>query len=445
MENKYSTNDDEKYVISCLLNNDADVIDSYPLKPEMFKNEFCAAAYKQIDFFREHNRDYDVVTLMDAVARYTNTAKEYLNDFFMDLLSMFTLSINYKAHAEMIKKSYIADKIVKLVNTTEIDVENIDKTLNNLSTGIDEINDIETTKIETISDITSQYFDDYFKPGIENIDIGFSGIDATLDKGDMIVIGARPAVGKSAFATQVCYYWAKKGLKVAYFNLEMKEKQVFERFISFESGIGITRLKKAESYRNDERERYQKAVESLKKMENIFVLSGTRNTKQIRSDVRTIKPDIVVIDYLQLVKPTKAYSNNRYAEVGQISHDLKNIAMDFNIPLVCLTQLNRMSEKTETKEPTMADIRESGDIEQDASVILMLWNKSDENKNLKGFKVEKNRQGNLSKTELLFDGNMMRFKEMNDFNKYKEKQKEDTQKAADKFVKFADVEDMPFL
>ena len=114
---------------------------------------------------------------------------------------------------------------------------------------------------------------------------------------------------------------------------------------------------------------------------------------------------------MKLLKAETTYRGNRAAEVGEISRSIKNLAMELNIPIIALSQLNRASEMKETKEPTMAELREAGNIEQDASVIILLWNLNADDKTKKGCKVEKNRRGESGKVVLRFDGNLMRFTE----------------------------------
>ena len=120
---------------------------------------------------------------------------------------------------------------------------------------------------------------------------------------------------------------------------------------------------------------------------------------------------MIVIDYLQLLRSDKWYSN-RAAEVGDISKSVKALAMELNIPIIVLSQLNRVSEMRENKEPTMAEMRESGDIEQDASNILLLWNTDADDNTRKAIKIEKQRQGENGKIGLYFNGSQMRFEEV---------------------------------
>ena len=125
-------------------------------------------------------------------------------------------------------------------------------------------------------------------------------------------------------------------------------------------------------------------------------------------------PLVIIIDYLQLLKAESTYRGNRAAEVGEISRAIKNLAMELNIPIIALSQLNRVSEMKETKEPTMAELREAGNIEQDASVIMLMWNLDSDDRTKKGCKIEKNRQGNTGKVVMRFNGDLMKFEETNE-------------------------------
>ena len=142
-----------------------------------------------------------------------------------------------------------------------------------------------------------------------------------------------------------------------------------------------------------------------------MITTGSKAVSEIRAESRHMGYDVIIIDYLQLLKADKTYKGNRYAEVGAVSRAIKALAMELNIPVIALSQLNRASEHYETKEPSMSDLREAGDIEQDASVIMLMWNCDENDRSKKGFKIEKQRQGQTGKEVLYFDGNLMRFEE----------------------------------
>ena len=192
----------------------------------------------------------------------------------------------------------------------------------------------------------------------------------------------------------------------------MQNKQMYERFIVSESGIGLTRLRRAVRFLGDEEERFDKANETLEKAENIVITSaGSKSVGEIRSESKHMDYDIIIIDYLQLLKAESTYRGNRTAEVGEISRAIKNLAMELNIPIIALSQLNRASVGREDKEPTMSELREAGSIEQDASVIILLWNLDEKDSTKKGCKIEKNRQGQNGKVVMRFNGDYMRFEE----------------------------------
>ena len=141
---------------------------------------------------------------------------------------------------------------------------------------------------------------------------------------------------------------------------------------------------------------------------DILISSGAKSVSEIRNECRHQELDCIIIDYLQLVKADIRYQS-RASEVGAISKAIKALAMELNIPIIALSQLNRVSEIRETKEPTMGELREAGDIEQDASIIILLWNLDTEDICRKGLKVDKNRQGELGKIVYRFDGGEMKF------------------------------------
>lgn len=181
-------------------------------------------------------------------------------------------------------------------------------------------------------------------------------------------------------------------------------KQVYERLLSRKSRIGLNRIRRARSFLGDEKDRFDKANQELKKS-TLFIRSGAVTVSQIRNECRHLDLDCIVIDYIQLLRSDIHYQS-RANEVGAISKAIKALAMELNIPIIALSQLNRVSEMRQDKVPTMGELREAGDIEQDASIILLMWNIVDDKK---GLKVEKNRQGILSTEVLRFDGDNMQF------------------------------------
>ena len=273
---------------------------------------------------------------------------------------------------------------------------------------LEALKESDTVKIHGLGEVVDTVSGNYFTDPEQSIlYTGLPKLDDTLgglEGGDVIVIGARPAVGKSAFATQIAMNLAKSKKQVALYNLEMSDKQVYERLLSRNSGIGLTRIRRARDFLGDEKARFERANESLRTIP-LFIRSGSVSVSQIRNECRHLDLDCIVIDYIQLIRSDVRYQS-RASEVGAISKAIKALAMELHIPIIALSQLNRVSEMRQNKEPTMGELREAGDIEQDASIILLMWNIVDDKK---GLKVEKNRQGVLSSEVLRFNGDNMEF------------------------------------
>jgi replicative DNA helicase len=154
--------------------------------------------------------------------------------------------------------------------------------------------------------------------------------------------------------------------------LEMQEKQIYERSVAAASGIDMSRIRLATNFLNNEKTLFDEGNALLEQETNVYVFTGMHTVNSIRSAIKKYGLDIVFIDYLQLIEPVTK-RQNRATEVADITRGLKTIAGEFKIPIVALSQIKRVSEMLKDKEPSMSELRESGAIEQDAAVIIMLW------------------------------------------------------------------------
>lgn len=171
----------------------------------------------------------------------------------------------------------------------------------------------------------------------------------------------------------------------------MEDSQIYERFLSRYMETGLTRIRRAIQFIGSEKEKFDKANTIIKGL-NFEIINSNPTITKIREICKYKKYDLVVIDYLQLI-PIEKNGRTRTEEIGEITRKLKNMAKDFKLHVILLSQLNRGSEYQMDMEPTMKDLRESGNIEQDASNIIMLWNLSKEDYRYKGFCLSKCRQG----------------------------------------------------
>lgn len=405
----------EQRIISALFTDQGIVSNiSDKLFPEMFQSEILGKIYKNFIYGYTNNKEITIEYLCQKISDERITQAEIQEEISQAVLNWCT-SLEAKTNAEVVINDYKSRRLNNYIHSMIVTPNNYEEQMCLLSEEIDLLTDKKSEKSKTLSKISELYKDQYFKPKeIDALNIGFDRLDdllGGLEGGDVIVIGARPAVGKSAFVTQITSNLASKGKKVGFYNLEMQDKQVYERFVVNQSGIGLTRLRRAVAFLGDEEERFNKANEVIGKADNIVITTGSKSVNEIRIESKHAEYDIIIIDYLQLVKADTSYRGNRYAEVGAISKAIKALAMELNIPIIALSQLNRGSEMRDEKEPMMSELREAGDIEQDASVIMLLWNLNKDNPSKKGCKVEKNRQGKTGKVVLNFNGDLMRFEE----------------------------------
>jgi len=250
------------------------------------------------------------------------------------------------------------------------------------------------------------------KTGMPGLPSGFSSVDQKihgLNKSDLILLAARPAMGKTSFALNIALNVAKQsGKTVAVFSLEMSKEQLVTRFLSSEGLVENTRLMTGRLSATDWGKLTQ-AARTLKQTDiriddNPMLTVADMNAKCRRID----NLGLVVIDYLQLMTSSggKSYSGeNRQQAVSDISRMLKIMAKELSVPVICLSQLSRANEKREDKRPMLSDLRESGAIEQDADIVMFLYRedyyKEDtENKNIAECIIAKNRHGEVGKVPL---------------------------------------------
>lgn len=410
----------EQNIIGMLLIDGKKIEDVYHLlSADMFTNAILGRIFLEYQRGYDNHREVNVSTIMQVLTGENYTQAE-IGETLKICVNEMSVGTTIKSHAEVIVREHKARQLNRYINQIVINPAGINGQIGKIIADLEALQDCKAANAKTIAMIAKENKDRYFTDSTaEKMYLGINALDdiiGGLEGGDVIVIGARPAVGKSALVTQIAYDIADHGKKVCFYNLEMQEKQMYERFIVAKSGISLTRLKNAKAYVGDEKERFEKANNALMKNECIVISTGSKSVNEIRAEVRHMDYDIIIIDYLQLLKTDKEYRGNRTAEVGAISKAIKALAMDLNIPIIALSQLNRASETRDTKEPSMADLREAGDIEQDASVILLMWNLDIEDKTKKGCKVEKNRQGKNGKTALKFTGEHMRFERLTEYD-----------------------------
>ncbi len=263
------------------------------------------------------------------------------------------------------------------------------------------------------------------KGEVTGLPSGFYDLDritAGFHENELIIIAARPAMGKTAFALNIATHVAMNTDKtVAIFNLEMSPEQLAMRMLASLGQIDGNKLRTGYLL-NDDWKKLNEAISQLQDAKMYIAASPGITIGEIRSQCRRLASSeeglgLVVIDYLQLVSGGGHYGTNKQLEVSDISRSLKTMSLELHIPVIALAQLNRTVDSREDKKPVMSDLRDSGSIEQDADIVGFLYRedyydkelRNEENNSKTQFLIEKNRSGSTGKVDLLFKKNTSTF------------------------------------
>ena len=402
------------------------------------------------DFYREAHRivydtmidlaasgsPVDLLTLEEALRK-----KEVLDKIggisFLTQIGNYTpTAANVVYHAKIVKEK--AD-LRRLIDAATI-------IAGNAYEGTDEVKDImddaerrilavaetkQRSDFESVRDITFkavEHIEEIYdnKGGLTGISTGFKDLDqmtSGLQKSDLVLVAARPSMGKTAFTLNIATYAALHGYTVAFFSLEMSKEQLVERMLCSEGGIDSQRLRTG---RLDQEEwnNLVKTADRISKAKLFIEDTGGIGVMELRSKVRRLRAqqgglDLIVIDYLQLMqgRASKGNDSNRQQEISEISRSLKALARELDVPVIALSQLSRSVESRTVKKPMLSDLRESGSLEQDADIVMFLYredyyNKDTENKNITEVMISKHRNGPIGSVNLYFQKEITRFRDL---------------------------------
>lgn len=278
--------------------------------------------------------------------------------------------------------------------------------------------------LRPLSDVVRDFLPEFgkrFEPQQDGITTGFADLDAKLHRlrpGNLALIAARPAMGKTAFAMQIALHEARQGGTVAVFSQEMADTELAARLFALEGRIALERINAGE-LSSEEHDRFGQAMQRLEQLPLFIDDQPAQRLADIRGRVQRLRQrrpvTLVVVDYLQLMEGAPGRStSNRNAEIEQISRGLKALAKELGCPVIALSQLNRDLERRPNKRPVLSDLRDSGAIEQDADVVLMLYrdevyNPDTPDKGVAEILIRKHRQGAAGDVRLTWLGHFTAF------------------------------------
>lgn len=365
------------------------------------KNKKIINAINELKLKKE---EISILTIRDKIKEKSNELLRYLANLG-EYISTTSSETAYKILKEYTKKR----EIFNLAKQIQSEIQTIDKSDIYIEKTITRLQKIEyqTEKEEKFLEQVVKTAEEIEKKIVEkksyDFYTGFFDLDALTDglhQGELTVIGARPGVGKTTFSLQIAEKLANKNKEVTYVSLEMSEIQIIQKLLSKRTMINSRKIRNGD-LTEEEIEKLATACTEVSQLP-INILTKANSIQQIEIEARRMKNknklDLLVIDYLQLVRNVGNF-NSREQEVADISRTLKLLSLELNIPIIALCQLNRNASRN---EPTLADIRESGAIEQDADNVIFLY-KQDEDSNLVTIDLQKQRAGNTGILKLKFN------------------------------------------
>jgi len=381
----------EKMILSCILFN--------PEVLEVIRQHLVINAF----YFKNHQELYKILLQMEDNKLPIDivTVTVFLQDngllskiggikVLLDLGNQ-SLTFSYLTeYIRIVKEKFLKRCLIKfgykVVNSgyiTNLSLENtllkVEKELFTLTNEIRRNKTVNTAQV--LNELFSELKNKFLNPQLPGLPSGFSKLDELtqgFQKSDLIIIAGRPSMGKTALSLNMALNCIKiSRLPILFCSLEMSKEQILYRLLSSETGINQMQLRSGKLTSNDWI-KLNKVIRIISKLPFFIDDTSSLSTQEIRSKIKTIileqnQIGLVIIDYLQLMQGLNFKQTNRVQELSQITRDLKRLAREFNVPIIALSQLSRNVDQRIDQRPILSDLRESGSIEQDADLILMLY------------------------------------------------------------------------
>ena len=425
----------EKIILNCLLiNSEAIEITLRTLSVEAFYFKNHQEIYKAIIFMYKKKVSIDIFTLTTFLQDNGLLEKIGGIKVLIELINQIPNLVYLEEYLRLVKDKFLRRSLIKLgyeaINSgyiTNIPLENI---LNDFENQLFNLtNEVKAQKLfsslELLNNILLELKKKSLNPTLPGLASGFYDLDLLtqgFQKSDLIIIAGRPSMGKTALCLNIGLNIIKNSkLPVLVFSLEMSKEQIMYRLLSMETNISQMKLRSGKIYENDWI-KLNKVIKILSKLPFFIDDTPDLSIQDIRSKIKTLvfeqtQVGLIIIDYLQLMQSSKLKIENRVQELSLITRSLKNIAREFNIPIIALSQLSRNVENRIDKRPILSDLRESGSIEQDADLVLMLYRTKYYNSNqineqtyyLTEVIIAKHRNGPVGSIKLKFDEKRTKF------------------------------------
>ncbi len=404
------------------------------LKPECFYTDGHQRIYRAMQALQQKNQPIDILTVVEELKIREELDMVGGPYYVTKLTNAVVSSANIEAHSRIILQKFIQRELIRISgeiisdsyeDSTDVfdlldDAESklFEITNNHLRKNFDSIDTVLVKTVQRIEDMRHRNED------ISGVPTGFFSLDRVTygwQNTDLIILAARPSVGKTAFALNLarnaCLHTTKP-TPIAFFSLEMSAGQLVQRLLSAESEIWLEKIARGKLEEHEMKQLYAKGIQKLAKAPMFIDDTAALNIFELRAKCRRLKNKhnigMIIIDYLQLMSGTNERNSNREQEISKISRDLKGLAKELQVPIIALSQLSREVEKRGAKDgnkiPQLSDLRESGAIEQDADMVMFLYRPEyyditanefgESNKGETHVRIAKHRNGTLETVKL---------------------------------------------
>lgn len=425
---------EQSVIGSMIMDSEAVVAASEIITAEDFYGNQYAILFQAMVELYSQGKPIDLVTLQEKLNQMDVPQELSSIDFIRDLVTAVPTSANVKYYARIVKEKSTLRKLIKvnedIANTCYVGKEDLNDILEETEKKIFgllqtkeggdyvPIRQVVINAMEKIEAVSKTH------GSVTGLATGFIDLDyktSGFQNSDLILIAARPSMGKTAFELNIAEFMAfKKDVTVAIFSLEMSKEQLVNRLFSLESRVDSQKIRTGDLEDSD----WEKLIESANVIGNSHLIiddTPSISIGELRSKCRKYKLEhnlgIIIIDYLQLMT-AGGHSESRQQEISEISRSLKALARELNVPVVALSQLSRAVESRPDHRPMLSDLRESGAIEQDADVVMFLYrddyyNKESEKKGIAEVIIAKQRNGPIGTIELVWLPNYTKFANYN--------------------------------
>ncbi len=425
---------EEAVLGSLLINPDAMFDVSTFLRPDAFYRVANRWVFEAMLALTGKQIPLDIVTLVDELRRREQLDEIGGETYVYDLLNVVPTSINAEAYGRVVEGTALRRKLIATAGTIAKlaynEAEDIDVVIDRSESALFSISEKRTTRdLVPVNQIATAYLERIEQlrdRGDEFIGIptGFVDLDRMLgglNKSDLVIIAARPGMGKTALQNGMALTAARRFQKrVAMFNMEMSGEQLVQRMVAAETRIDSQRLRRGELHDN-EWDIFMQAIGRLSETKIFIDDTPAITPMQLRTKCRRLHSehglDMIMIDYLQLMQAENP-TGSRVQEVSEISRHLKGLARELDVPVVAAAQLSRAVEQRQNKRPLLSDLRDSGSIEQDADVVMFIYRdeyynpETSERPNIAELSVAKHRNGPTGTIDLFWHGKLASFRNL---------------------------------